>query len=134
MVDRLRERDCRLTPQRIALLRLLAVSDNHPSAHQLYSQIRDQFPTTSLATVYKTLAVLKEMNEVLELEFSGQDNRYDGNKPYPHPHLMCVRCHRIVDPEVGLAGELIQEVARSSGYRIVGHRLDFYGLCPDCQP
>lgn len=134
MVTRLRERDYRLTPQRVALLRLLAVSDNHPSAHQLYAQIRDQFPTTSLATVYKTLAVLKEMDEVLELEFSGQDNRYDGNKPYPHPHLMCVRCHKIVDPEVSLAGSLIQEVARSSGYRIVGHRLDFYGLCPDCQP
>jgi Fur family peroxide stress response transcriptional regulator len=133
LVAKLREREYRLTPQRIALLRLLAASDGHPSASQLYAQMKDQFPTTSLATVYKTLNVLKEIDEVLELGFSGDDNRYDGNKPYPHPHLICIRCQKILDPEVSLAQSLIQEVAQSSGYRIVGHRLDFYGLCPDCQ-
>jgi Fur family peroxide stress response transcriptional regulator len=133
LVTKLREREYRLTPQRIALLRLLAASDGHPSASQLYEQIRDQFPTTSLATVYKTLNVLKEIDEVLELGFSGDDNRYDGNKPYPHPHLICSRCQKILDLEVRLAQSLIQEVAQSSGYQIVGHRLDFYGLCPDCQ-
>ena len=133
LVAKLREREYRLTPQRIALLRLLAASDGHPSASHLYDQIKEQFPTTSLATVYKTLNVLKEMDEVLELGFSGDDNRYDGNKPYPHPHLICVRCQKILDPEVSLAQSLIQEVAQSSGYQIVGHRLDFYGLCPDCQ-
>ena len=133
LVNKLREHEYRLTPQRIALLRLLAASDGHPSASQLYDQIKEQFPTTSLATVYKTLNVLKEMDEVLELGFSGDDNRYDGNKPYPHPHLVCIRCQKILDPEVSLAQNLIQEVAQSSGYQIVGHRLDFYGLCPDCQ-
>jgi Fur family peroxide stress response transcriptional regulator len=133
LVAKLREREYRLTPQRIALLRLLAASNGHPSASQLYEQMKDQFPTTSLATVYKTLNVLKEMDEVLELGFSGDDNRYDGNKPYPHPHLICIRCRKILDPEVSLAQSLIQEVAQSSGYQIVGHRLDFYGLCPDCQ-
>jgi Fur family peroxide stress response transcriptional regulator len=133
LVAKLRERKYRLTPQRIALLRLLAASDGHPSASQLYEQMKDQFPTTSLATVYKTLTVLKEMDEVLELGFSGDDNRYDGNKPYPHPHLICIRCQKILDPEVSLAQSLLQEVAQSSGYQIVGHRLDFYGLCPDCQ-
>lgn len=133
LVAKLREREYRLTPQRIALLRLLAASDGHPSASQLYEQIKDPFPTTSLATVYKTLNVLKEIDEVLELGFSGDDNRYDGRKPYPHPHLICIRCQKILDPEVSLAQSLVQEVAQSSGYQLVGHRLDFYGLCPDCQ-
>jgi Fur family peroxide stress response transcriptional regulator len=133
LVAKLREREYRLTPQRITLLRLLAASNGHPSASQLYEQMRDQFPTTSLATVYKTLHVLKEMGEVLELGFSGDDNRYDGNNPRPHPHLICIHCQKILDPEVSLAQSLIQEVAQSSGYQIVSHRLDFYGLCPDCQ-
>jgi len=133
LVAKLREQEYRLTPQRIALLRLLAASGGHPSASQLYEQMNDQFPTTSLATVYKTLNVLKEIDGVLELGFSGDDNRYDGNKPYPHPHLICIRCKKILDPEVSLAKSLIQEVAQSSGYQAVGHRLDFYGLCPDCQ-
>lgn len=133
LVAKLREREYRLTPQRITLLRLLAASDRHPSASQLYEQMKDQFPTTSLGTVYKTLNVLKEIGEVLELGFSGDDNRYDARKPYPHPHLICIRCQKILDPEVSLAQSLIQEVAQSSGYQVVGHRLDFYGLCPDCQ-
>ena len=133
LVDKLRERGYRATPQRIALLRLLSASDGHPSASHLYGQIKDQFPTTSLATVYKTLNVLKEIDEVLELGFSNGDNRYDGNKPYPHPHLVCTNCQKILDVEVSLAQNLVQEAAQSSGYQIVSHRLDFYGLCPDCQ-
>jgi Fur family peroxide stress response transcriptional regulator len=133
LVNKLREREYRLTPQRIALLRLLAASDGHPSASHLYDQIRDQFPTTSLATVYKTLNVLKEIGEVLELGFSDGDNRYDGNRPYPHPHLVCINCQKILDVEVSLAQNLVQEVAQSSGYQIVSHRLDFCGLCPGCQ-
>ena len=133
LVNKLRERGYRLTPQRIALLRLLAASDGHPSASHLYDQIKDQFPTTSLATVYKTLNVLKEIDEVLELGFSNGDNRYDGSKPYPHPHLICINCQKILDSEVSLAQNLVQEVAQSSGYQIVNHRLDFCGLCPGCQ-
>lgn len=133
LVTRLRERGYRLTPQRVALLRLIAASEGHPSASHLYEEIKEHFPTTSPATVYKTLAILKEMGEVLELGFSDDDNRYDGNKPYPHPHLICTRCRRIMDPEVSLVQSLEQEVAGLSGYRIVGHRLDFYGVCPECQ-
>ena len=133
LVAKFRQRDYRLTPQRMALLRLLAESDGHPSATHLYEQLREQFPTTSLATVYKTLTVLKDMGEVLELGFGDDNNRYDGNKPYPHPHLICTHCHRIMDPELSLVQSLEREVADLSGYRIVGHRLDFYGVCPDCQ-
>ena len=133
LMNKLREHEYRLTPQRVALLRLLATSEGHPSATQLYDQLRDQFPTTSPGTVYKTLNLLKDMDEVLELGFSDDDNRYDGNKPYPHPHLICIRCRKITDPEVSLAQGLVQEVAQQSGFQIVGHRLDFYGLCPDCQ-
>jgi Fur family peroxide stress response transcriptional regulator len=133
LLTRLREREHRLTPQRVALLRLLAASEEHPSASQLYDQLKKQFPTTSPATVYKTLNLLQEMDEVLELGFSDDDNRYDGNKPYPHPHLICVRCRKIVDPNISLTQNLIQQVAQLSGYRIVSHRLDLYGLCPACQ-
>ena len=133
LMAKLREREHRVTPQRVALLRLLAASERHPSAAQLYDLIKEQFPTTSLATVYKTLNLLREMDEVLELGFSDDDNRYDGSKPYPHPHLICTSCRRITDPEVSLAQDLVQEVAQTSGYQILSHRLDFYGLCPDCQ-
>lgn len=133
LAAKLQTRGYRLTPQRVALLRLIATSDGHPSASRLYDQLKVQFPTTSLATVYKTLNLLKELGEVLELGFSNDDNRYDGSRPYPHPHLICVRCRKIIDPQVSLVHDLTQEVAQLTGYRVVSHRLDFYGLCPDCQ-
>jgi Fur family peroxide stress response transcriptional regulator len=133
LIETLQEHECRLTPQRVALLRLLAASEGHPSASQLYDQLRAQFPTTSPATVYKTLNLLKAMGEVLELGFGDGDNRYDGSKPYPHPHLVCVRCRKIIDPEIQLAENLVDAVTRPSGFRIISHRLDFYGLCPECQ-
>jgi Fur family transcriptional regulator, peroxide stress response regulator len=133
LITKLKTRNYRLTPQRAALLRLLAASDGHPSASHLYERIKAQFPTTSPATVYKTLNLLKEMGEVLELGFSTDDNRYDGNRPYPHPHLICIRCQKITDPQFSLVDDLTQEVAEQTGYQVVSHRLDFYGLCPDCQ-
>ena len=133
MLERLRERDCRITPQRIALLRILAADEGHSSASHLYQQLKAQFPTTSLATVYKTLNLLKEMGEVVEMGFSDDDNRYDGARPYPHPHLICVQCRKIVDTDTALASSLVEKVAADSGYQIVGHRLDLFGLCPECQ-
>ncbi len=130
---RFRQQGYRLTPQRIALLQLLSTSETHPSAAWLHEQIKEQFPTTSLATVYKTLTVLKDLGEVLELEFSHADNRYDGRKPYPHPHLICTRCRKIVDGDVGLGEALEERVSDVSGYQISSCRLDFYGLCSHCQ-
>ncbi|MCX7839950.1 MAG: transcriptional repressor [Anaerolineae bacterium] len=123
----------RATPQRIALLKILAASTGHPSAMQIYEQLRRHFPTTTLATVYKTLTLLKEMGEVLELEFSGAENRYDGNKPHPHLHLVCVECQRIIDPEIAPLTHVSAQVAKTTGYQIVGQRFELYGICPECQ-
>ena len=133
LVAKLKARDYRLTPQRVVLLRLIAASEGHPSASHLYDQIKAQFSTTSPATVYKTLNLLKELGEVLELGFANDDNRYDGSRPYPHPHLICIRCRKIIDPPVSLVDDLTQEVAQQTGYVVLSHRLDFYGLCPACR-
>jgi len=133
LITRLRERDHRLTPQRLAVLKVLAASDGHPSVEQVYERIKPDFPMTSLATVYKTVTLLKEMDEVLELGFNGGSNRYDGNKPYPHPHLVCTKCGAIEDLEVDALNGIPRQVAQDTGYRIVSHRLNFFGICPKCQ-
>lgn len=123
----------RATPQRVALLEIIAASRGHPSAMQIYEQMQRRFPTTTLATVYKTLALLKEMGEVLELEFSGAENRYDGNKPHPHLHLVCLKCRQIIDPEIAPLSHVSAQVAKTTGYQIVGQRFELYGICPQCQ-
>ena len=133
LTTQLRQSGCRLTPQRMAVLRILAHSQNHPTAEQIYEQVKTEFPMTSLGTVYKTIQLLKELDQVLELGFAHNSNRYDGNIPYPHPHLICVKCEKIIDPDVSMLPDLAHVVAQQTGFQITTHRLDFYGICPTCQ-
>ncbi len=133
MLSRLRLRGFRLTPQRIAVLRILSASEGHPGAEDIYTQVKNEFPTTSLATVYKTITLLKELNEVLELGFSEGGNRYDGKNPFPHPHLICVKCKKVIDADLESLGDLTEELTQDTGFEILSHRLDFFGICPDCK-
>jgi Fur family peroxide stress response transcriptional regulator len=133
MLGKLKARGFRITPQRIAVLKILAVSNGHPSVEGIYEQVSRDFPTTSLATVYKTVTLLKELNEILELGFPEGSNRYDGNNPKPHPHLICTKCRRIVDPDLATLEDMTEELSRETGFRIVSHRLDFFGICPECR-
>lgn len=133
IISRLRERGQRITPQRLEILKILASSEEHPSVEEIYSVLVKDFPTTSLATVYKTITLLKELGEVLELEFSRGSNRYDGSKPFPHPHVVCTMCSRIVDPDLESLTAMTAEVSEQTGFKVVNHRLDFYGLCSACQ-
>jgi Fur family transcriptional regulator, peroxide stress response regulator len=132
LIAALKERDFRLTPQRVELVRLIAVSEGHPSASQLYTQIKRQFPTMSHATVYKTLAMLKEMNQVLEIDLR-DDSHYDGNRPQAHPHLICMKCNQIIDAEVFLDQKSLERLEQTSGYKILRPQIALYGLCLDCQ-
>jgi Fur family transcriptional regulator, peroxide stress response regulator len=133
MLSKLRDHDFRITPQRLAVLKVLAASDGHPSVERIYETVRAQFPTTSIATIYKTVALLKQENEVIEISFPDGSNRYDGNKPYPHPHLICTRCKKIIDPDLSSLEDLAKEVAKETGFQIHTHRVDFFGLCRECQ-
>jgi Fur family transcriptional regulator, peroxide stress response regulator len=128
----LKARDYRLTPQRVELVRLIAASEGHPSANQFYEAIKEKFPTMSHATVYKTLTLLKEIDQVFEIDLHG-DSHYDGNRPEPHPHLICMQCGQIVDGELPLAPESLRELEEASGYTILRPQISLYGLCPDCK-
>jgi Fur family peroxide stress response transcriptional regulator len=132
LISALKERSFRLTPQRVELLRLIAASRDHPSAGQLYATIKTRFPTMSQATVYKTLALLKELNQVLEIDLR-DDTHYDGNRPGPHPHLICTRCNKIVDGDLDIDLSSLKRLEQATGYQIIRPQITFYGLCPDCQ-
>jgi Fur family peroxide stress response transcriptional regulator len=133
MLSKLKGRDFRITPQRLAVLRILAAGKGHPSVDDIYKQVIAEFPTTSLATGYKTVSLLKDLNEVLELGFPDGSNRYDGCNPAPHPHVICTKCRKIMDPELVDIEKLSKEMSRKTGYKIFQHRLDFFGFCPECQ-
>jgi Fur family transcriptional regulator, peroxide stress response regulator len=132
LINALKEKDFRLTPQRLELVRLIASSEGHPSASQLFEKIKQQFPTMSQATVYKTLVLLKDMGQVLEIDLH-DDSRYDGNRPEPHPHLICIKCGKIIDGDLNFPPSEIRNMEQSTGYRILRSQVSFFGLCPDCK-
>jgi Fur family transcriptional regulator, peroxide stress response regulator len=132
LIAALKGRAFRLTPQRVELVRLVAVSEGHPSASELYAEIKRQFPTISQATVYKTLTLLKEMDQVYEIDLH-HDSHYDGNRPEPHPHLICTKCNKIIDGDVSLDPESLRRLEQVSGYKILRPQISLYGLCPDCR-
>jgi Fur family peroxide stress response transcriptional regulator len=132
ILERLKENHHRLTPQRLAIVDILAHSEGHPNVEMIYEKLRRKFPTMSLATVYRNVILLKSLGEVLELGFPDGSNRYDGNRPYPHPHVICVRCSRIIDPDLATLRDMTAEVADETGFKILTHRLDFFGICRAC--
>lgn len=133
LLAKLQERGCRQTSHRLALLRLLAFSEGHPNAAQLHEKLREQFPTISLATIYKTLVLLKEEREVLEIDLHN-DSHYDGRKPYPHPHLICNRCGKIFDGDEPLFFQMIHhEIEQKYHFQVDRSQMVFYGLCQHCQ-
>jgi Fur family transcriptional regulator, peroxide stress response regulator len=132
MVRKLKEHGYKLTPQRLALARVLSVSEGHPNVEKIFERLQDSFPTMSLATVYSNVMLFKSFGEVLELGFPDGSNRYDGNKPNPHPHVICIKCKKIVDLDLDSLDEMKKEVALETNFEILNHRLDFFGICSNC--
>ena len=133
ILQKLRDEGHKITPQRMAIVRILAKSDGHPSVEDIHDQIKEDFPTMSLATVYRNIVLIKTLGQVLELGFPDGSNRYDGNKPYPHPHVVCIKCKKIVDPDLDSLVHMTKEVAKETDFTILNHRLDFFGICSDCR-
>lgn len=123
----------RLTPQRLAIVQKIFESKEHLTAQQIYETLKPQFPSLSLATVYNTLDMLMKMGKVNVLGDIGDDNlHYDANTE-PHVNLGCVKCKKIVDVPSDLAGQISENISRTSGYKLLGARILYYGICKSCQ-
>jgi len=123
----------RLTPQRVAICELLAESDKHPTAAMIYQELHPQFRSLSLATVYNTLDRLASLGAVNVLGQVGDDHIHYDADTEPHVNLACISCHRIMDIPSENVEPLNQEIAQVSGYKLLGSRVLYYGLCPECQ-
>lgn len=130
ILRQLKDKGVRFTPQRQAILEFLLQTKSHPTAEEIYQHVKEKFPGVSLGTIYNTLNMLKEHGFILELSYGDMSSRFDGN-PNNHYHIVCLRCGRVSD-YMGPLITMEQEVAQSSGFQILGHRLEFYGVCPAC--
>ncbi|MGD0384102.1 MAG: transcriptional repressor [Thermoguttaceae bacterium] len=122
----------RNTRQRKLILEELRKLKTHPTAAGLYAIVRRRMPKISLGTVYRNLELLNQRGMIQKLDFSSGEARYDGNVE-DHDHLRCVYCMRVDDvpgPPIAIKG-----VGKENwgGYKVRGHRLEFFGVCPLCR-
>jgi Fur family ferric uptake transcriptional regulator len=122
----------RSTRQRRVILEELQKLTSHPTAVGLYEIVRKRLPKLSLGTVYRNLELLAQDGVIQKLELSGTESRFDGN-PAQHDHVRCVRCGRVDDVHGLPAKPPWTEVKHLGGYKIVGCRVEFIGVCRDCQ-
>ena len=128
----LREAGYRMTPQRLAICDVLADSREHPTPYRVYEQVRQHFPTVSIATVYNTLNALRDLGEIVEIGLGRSETHYEPHLE-PHANLICLRCGRITDFEDLPMTQLHDQIALHSGFAIKNTRIDVYGLCRECQ-
>ncbi|MCX5770420.1 MAG: transcriptional repressor [Candidatus Hydrogenedentes bacterium] len=121
----------RITRQREIMLEELRKVRSHPSADELYAQVRRRLPHVSLGTVYRNLDVLSQQGVIKKLGVPGSQARYDGNVER-HVHVRCVRCGRLEDV-LGASVDGVTLPAGPGGFEITDYRVEFLGVCPVCR-
>jgi len=121
----------RMTPQRSIILEEVCKNNTHPSADEIYERVRKRLPRISLGTVYRNLDILCAQGKIHKLELSGAMKRYDGI-PTRHYHIRCLNCGRVDDAPIAPLNQLEDDLYGATVFEIIGHNLEFTGLCPDC--
>jgi Fur family peroxide stress response transcriptional regulator len=132
----------KITPQRRLIFKALEGKTTHPTADDIYREVKDIIPDISVATVYKTLNELVKLGILLELKHDGEQSRFDPRTDQ-HSHLMCIGTRRNEKGRTVACGRL-EDVSSSfpqlsvppedqRGFKIAYNEVIFYGYCPECQ-
>ncbi|MBF0586304.1 transcriptional repressor [Prosthecochloris sp. N3] len=121
----------RYSPQRERLYQVLSGTDTHPTANWLYDQLKKEFPSLSLGTVYRNLGILIEQGKAKKIDAGSTFDRYEA-KTTPHYHLICRTCGKIIDIEENVFPELVDTMRHKTCFDIDGYRIDFFGTCRTC--
>lgn len=121
-----------LTPQRLAIYRVLAANPSHPSAEDVFRRIKPEMPSLSRGTVYRTLELFQRHGLINRVPTDADTAHFDANLD-EHHHLVCVRCHSVRDLELDELPMPFEPPEHLHGYRVLGQRLHVMGLCPTCR-
>ncbi|MFB0561824.1 MAG: Fur family transcriptional regulator [Candidatus Lokiarchaeia archaeon] len=127
----LRKKGHKVTPQRIELFKIIK-NCKHPTVEEIYHKINKSYPTVSPATVYKTIELLRGIGEIQEISVIDGKLRYETNMT-PHINIHCIECGKVIDIFLDQIKELVNEVAKESGYEIKSQSFNFFGYCPECK-
>lgn len=130
-VDQLKSGGVRMTPQRYAILRYLLESCAHPTADDIFRALAPEYPSLSVATVYNNLKLFVDAGLVRELTYGDDSSRFDADLS-DHYHVICTSCGTMVDFEHSPLKQVEEAAGSATGFRVHGHRMELYGLCPSC--
>ena len=133
IVDALDRAGYRMTEPRRSLAALIAEQDGHFTAAELVAAAKKSRPAVGRATVFRTLELLEEIGAVERLDLPTGEHAYVGCEPAHHHHVVCSRCGRATEIDDSGLRSVVQDVARQTGFRVDDHRLELFGICPDCQ-
>lgn len=133
LAENLKANKLKVTPQRLAIYSYLTSTNEHPTAETIYNRLKEDYPAMSLATVYKTVASLRDCHLIREFNLGEDCNRYDANSDI-HSHLLCTKCHRVFDyyGDIDLK-HIMYELKAGFGFETTALDMNFYGICEDCR-
>lgn len=132
-IQHLKDKHIRITETRKAILSYMIEARHHPSAEQIYKDLKPDYPHMSLATVYNNLKVLIEEGFVNEIKLSHDNTSYFDFMGHRHLHIACERCGKITDFVDVDIPHVRKEAEAQTDYKVTRTQLLMYGICPDCQ-
>lgn len=138
--EMLKEKGLKVTNQRLLVLEVLANNrDRHVAAEDIYELVKVDYPEIGLATVYRTVQLLLEMQLVDKINLDDGCVRYEighlfgGGARHHHHHLICKSCGKVMPFEDDLLEELEGQIEERLGFHVLDHELKFYGQCKECR-
>ncbi len=132
IIDLFRENEFKVTAQRLAICKFIFSREDHPSADQIYQELKIDYPTISLGTIYKTLDLLEKLGIIQKLRFNEGNIRYDPDMEL-HINMVCSKCGKISDYKAENVKKLWSAIISDLGIKPKGHRIDIYYECDDCK-
>lgn len=137
IIEKLHSAGYKLTPQREATIKVVLEKEKeHMSAEEIYLAVKRRNSDIGLATVYRTLEILSDIEVINKISFDDGLARYDlkqeGDKHFHH-HLLCLKCCGIEEIFEDLLETIEQDVEKRFDFQIKDHRLTFHGICKNCQ-
>lgn len=129
----LHESGLRLTPQRLLILETLQSTDEHISAEEICTRVRQSYPYVNISTVYRTLDTLRELGLVTSADLGGGSVRYHWADKGRHHHLVCQRCGKMLDLDEELTKELELAIEQRYAFRANLTHLTIFGICQNCR-
>lgn len=130
LIERMKGKGLSVTYQRLLIYKFLLNTQTHPSAEEIYREIKSEYPSISMATVYKTLETLANHNLIAKVNVLHDLARFDGDTT-PHHHLVCLSCKKIVDVYDDRLEDL--PLPANNGFQVTGYRVQFEGICEECK-